>query len=93
VAGTSSGSTSIPSHDVTVALHSLTSTQAHLRERAGVIVEYFCDECQRPCEWTDRGSLCDEHYVTVCEHCGLRPAAALHNGYFSCGRCISEGRN
>jgi len=54
----------------------------------------LCEECAAPAQVTDRGVLCDEHYQDdrpPCEICGLRAAAALHNGYLQCGVCINTG--
>jgi hypothetical protein len=60
----------------------------------GQNVDVYCETCFAPAHVTDRGNLCDEHYDDdrpPCEICGLRAAAALHNGYLQCGVCINTG--
>lgn len=56
-------------------------------------LDHYCETCFSPCQMTDRGALCEAHYGAwvTCEVCGLRDAAALHNGRYACGPCISEG--
>jgi len=54
----------------------------------------YCMECFAPAQVTDRGALCEAHYTETrpsCELCGIRAAAALHNGYWQCGVCINTG--
>lgn len=57
------------------------------------IVDVFCEECFAPAKMTPRGPRCERHDFPeiMCEPCGERPAAAVHNGLWMCGRCISEG--
>jgi len=57
------------------------------------IVDVFCEECFAPAQMTPRGARCrlHDHPEVMCEPCGERPAAALHNGLWQCGPCISEG--
>lgn len=57
------------------------------------VTDYFCEECFAPAQMTPRGPRCErhDHPEIMCEPCGERPAAAIHNGLWACGRCISEG--
>ncbi len=60
---------------------------------ARTVTDYYCEECFAPAKMTPRGPRCErhDHAEVMCEPCGERPAAALHNGLWACGRCISEG--
>lgn len=62
-------------------------------ESPEVVTDYFCEECFAPAKMTPRGPRCErhDHAEIMCEPCGERPAAAVHNGLWMCGRCISEG--
>jgi len=60
---------------------------------ARIVTDYFCEYCFAPAQLTPRGARCPkhDHPEVMCEPCGERPAAALHNGLWQCSRCISEG--
>lgn len=63
------------------------------RRPPSTITDLFCEECFAPAKMTPRGPRCERHDFPeiMCEPCGERPAAAVHNGLWMCGRCISEG--
>lgn len=57
----------------------------------GTVTDHYCMECFKPCQNTDRGPLCDEHYdFRACEVCGNR--ADVTYPVLACAKCLNEGR-
>jgi hypothetical protein len=57
-------------------------------------IECYCEECFAPARITERGDLCDRHYLArapICESCGQHPASIVEFGYHVCGSCRSRG--
>lgn len=71
------------------------TSDVRLTTAAPRTIAVFCEECFEPGFVTERGELCDRHYLArapICESCGMAVATRIEYGYHVCDHCRNGGR-